>query len=238
MLYISGNVYDKYLKYKNDKPTRELESLVDIIKNQAILSLYTKVVYFRPEQGVKDLMTNDNVEPIDAQQFLASISPEIENSKEGKVYIVDLADTLFSADNKEAYLSEITRILSTILVKEEKEALTIATVHKNSKIVFTMRDPGNMVKDISNKNNEFGQVSISNPDRDERSDFLSIYSRMLGTTDKAELKLKDSSVHKEALALTSGMSYKEILQLSRLSDENVTFKELSNISKFNKVRSE
>ena len=238
MLYISGNVYDKYLKYEDGKATRELESLVDVIKSQAILSLYTKVVYFRPEQGLKDLMTKDEPEAMDVQQFLSSISPEIENSTEGKVYIIDLADTLFSAGNNDPYLNEISRILSAVVVKGEKEALTIATVNKNSKVIFIMRDPGNMIKDISNKNNEFGQVSISNPDRDERSDFLSIYSRMLGTTDKADLKLKDSQIHKEALALTSGMSYKEILQMARLSDEDITFKELSNISKFNKVQSE
>ena len=238
ILYVSGNVYDKYIKYSNGKPTRELETLVDVIKEQAILSDYTNVIYFRPEQGVVNIMSNDEPEMIDIQQFLSTIGSEIEQSKKGKVYIIDLADLFFSSDNKEAYINEISRILSAIVVKAESKALNIATVNKNSKVIFIMRDQGNMIKTIASNNNEFGQASIAYPDRDERSDFLSVFAGMLGTSDKSDLKLPASNVHKEALALTSGLSYKEILQLARLSDDNVTFKVLTNISKFNKVKSE
>ncbi|MCK5867532.1 MAG: hypothetical protein KAG14_03965, partial [Mycoplasmataceae bacterium] len=112
ILYVSGNVYDKYIKYSNGKPTRELETLVDVIKEQAILSDYTNVIYFRPEQGVVNIMSNDEPEMIDIQQFLSTIGSEIEQSKKGKVYIIDLADLFFSSDNKEAYINEISRILS------------------------------------------------------------------------------------------------------------------------------
>ena len=239
ILYVSGNVYDKFLKYDNQgKGTRDLTSLVEIIKEQAVVSGYSKIVYFRPEQGVKDLMTNDEPEAMEVQAFLSSIAPEIEHAKEGKVYIIDMADIFFSSDNKDAYINEISRILSSVIVKEESKAIKIATVNNNSKVVFVMRDQGNMVNDIANKNNEFGQVLISKPDRDERSEFISIFARMLGTTDKDDIKIKSSKAHKEALRLTSDFSYKEILQLARLSDEDVTFKVLVNISKFNKVQSD
>ena len=239
ILYVSGNVYDKFLKHDEEgKTTRELVSLVDVIKEQAIDSGYKKISYFRPEQGVKDLMTNDDPVPMGIQQFLMSISAEIETAKDGKVFIVDMADIFFSSDNKDAYISEIARILSSVVAKKESSALSIATVEDNCKVVFIMRDQGNMINDIANKNNEFGQVLIAKPDREERSNFISIFARMLGTTDKEDLKLKESTTHKEALRLTSGFSYKEILQLSRLSDEDVTFKVLINISKFNQTKSD
>ena len=239
ILFVSGNVYDKFLKYDvNKKPTRELISLVELIKERSSKMGYTSVNYFRPEMGAKDLMNDEESVKVNAKEFLSTIGASIELSNDGKVYIVDLADILLSSENKEAYIDEISRIMSAIVVKEESVPNNIIDLSKNSKVIFIMRDHGGVIKDISNKNNEFAQVVISNPDRDERKDFLRIFANKLGTTDASDLKINDSKVQKEALSLTSGYSYKEMLQLARISDENLTFKKLFNIAKFNKVKSD
>ena len=238
ILYVQGNVYDKFQKYENNLPQRELISLIDVIKGISKDSGYKSVMYFRPELGSVDLMTSEEPEGVLINEFMLNAASEIENQKEGKVYIIDMSEMFFSNNNKDAYINEIMRLLSAVVIKDESNAANIVDITNNSKVIFVMRDSGNMISEIGNKNNEFGQVNISMPDRDERSALLSVFANMIGTSDKGDLKLVDSDVHKDALGLTSGLSYKEILQLGRISDEDITFKTLVNISKFSKTKSE
>jgi len=238
ILFISGNVYDKFHRYENNEPTRNLISLVELIKELSKNVGYTSVEYFRPESGSQDLMTENEPEGKTPKDFLSEIAPTIEKSEEGKVYIIDMADTIFSSLNRDAYIDEILRILSSIVVKGESTPNNIIDLTKNNKVIFIMRDHGGVIKDISNKNNEFAQVIIPVPDREERKEFLKIFANKLGTSDASDLKINDSKVQKEALAITSGYSYKEMLQLARLSEENISFKKLVNLVKFNKVKSD
>ncbi|MCR8613183.1 MAG: AAA family ATPase [Mycoplasma sp.] len=245
ILYISGNVYDKYQEYDEKKPTRNLTFLPKIISNIAIENEYENVLYFRPEQGITNLLKekDENFDGIDnVKDFLQYIATQInqkDEKKNGDVYIVDLADIFFSEKNQETYITEISKILSAIVLRDEKKAINIVNVSNNSKFVLIMRDNGNIISDISNKNNEYALVNIPYPDINERSNFISTFGSSFGTNDQSDLKLKESKVHKEALVLTSGMSFKEILQMARLSESiDLTFKELFNISKFNKTKSD
>ena len=240
ILFVSGNVYDSFQTYVDGKPQRELESLVDRIKIYAEKSEYKAVNYFRPEMGYKNLMSEDEPIIMPINEYLNMVSNDIENETKdnSKVYIIDLADIYFSNKNEESRINEISRIISAVVIKSKKTSILVTDLKNNSKVIFVMRDSGNVVSDISSNNNEYGSVVITKPDSHERSDFIEIFARTFGTTDAGDLKSKNSKVHKEAVILTSGMGYKEILQLARISDEDNTFKSLLNISKFHKTKSE
>ena len=242
ILFISGNVYDKYQKYDDGKPKRELISLPNILAEISQKLEYKRVEYFRPNQGTLELLgTHEPDDKEDGREFLERISNEIEDTKEmeRKVYIFDLADMFFDSQSSDSNINEVMRVLSSVIIKEQKNAINITSVDATSKIVFIMRDHGNIINFLSTNNNEYAQVSISNPDMNERSDFLSTFGMSIGTADKSQIKLSTSNAHKEAIGLTSGMSYKEILQLGRIDEgESLTFKELFNLVRFNKVESE
>ena len=238
LLFISGNVYDKYIKYVDQGPKRELIGITDIILEQAKEIGYDSILYFRPEQGVRDLLDKKEPTSMSADEFFKKTTKDLETAERGQVFIIDLADIYFSSKNTNTDYESIAKMISSITAKNVDKAVKIIDPSKNHKLIFIMRDHGNIVKDLSYKNNEFGQVSIAYPDRKERSEFLQIFARTIGTTDADDLKIESSDIHKEATSITSGMSYKEILQLGRISEDDLTFKQLINLVKFNNVQSE
>ena len=239
LLFVSGNVYDKYQTYKDGAPQRELTSLPMIIKEMAIINGYDNVEYFRHEKGLIDLMDEKVEDPsLSINDFLLGVANNMETLACSKVYILDLADSLFSSKNNEVLLDEVLRIFSAMTIKPNEKAIEITDIKNNSKLVLIMRDSGNVIQDWSNKNNEYGHALISRPDRNEISDLLSIFAKSIGSNDSSELQNKDSDTHKEALTLTTGSSYKEILQLARISENDISFKELYNLSRFSKTQSE
>ena len=238
LLFVSGNVYDKYVKYDGDKATRDLLGITDVIVEQAKGMGYDTITYFRPEQGSKDLLSNDDPAQMTAAEFFKATTNSIESTDRGQVFIIDLADVYFSSQNSNGHFETIAKMISSITAKKVNSASKIISAEKNHKLIFVMRDSGNIVKDLTYKNNEFGQVSIAYPDREERSDFFHIFANSIGSTDASDLKIVGSDVHKEAVAITSGMSYKEIIQLGRISEGDLSFKKLINLVKFNNVQSE
>ena len=256
LLFISGNVYDSYLLegYKpNVMPEKKLYSLKDIIAEYSSNVLgYRTVEYFRPLKGSKNLMSEDSQwNNKTFSNHLGSIIAEIEDDKkesdnnkpERKVYILDVADIYLDHENKgeSSLIGMMSHMISVFLAKEKDDAKNITSMGSegdNSKIIFVMRDIGGVSNVLTSNNLESESINISKPDIDERANFIKTFASRFGTINTSELRNSENAILKDAAASTDGMNFREILQLGRITQNDLSFKELLNKSKFNDEKSQ
>ena len=260
-----------YLKdiFSNAESENGFVSLTDVIayycnhvKNEKVKSVH----YFSPSNGLIDYSDDAKYKTINKQEqeenqnelglndatlendltaYLDSLNDEIKatnknNASFSRLDIIDCSDIFFDKGAMQgvppAKLSQL--IADFMEFNENIKAVRFITNFK--KLILYSRNPSTLTNFFSTNNIEFASVVIQKPSKEERSDFFKIYSGYFINA-KETIKDPNSDDFKDAVVITDGLSYREILQLAKLEVENsekYTFKQLYNIANFNKKQSE
>ena len=197
------------------------------------------------EQNQDDLGLNDATNDNDLTAYLDQLNDEIKataknNNQFSRLDIIDCSDIFFDKGAMQgvppAKLSQL--IADFMEFNENIKAVRFITNFK--KLILYSRNPSTLTNFFSTNNIEFASVVIQKPSKEERSDFFKTYGNYFINV-KDTINDPDSDDFKDAVVITDGLSYREILQLAKLevaSDEKYTFKQLYNIANFNKKQSE
>ncbi|MXR11262.1 Clp protease [Mesomycoplasma hyorhinis] len=178
--------------------------------------------------------------------FINSIIEEINaykndlvNEKEKKrVYIIDWGDLLTQNGDQSVTSSVLAGLIKTFIDNLEHN---VAGVKKsNFKLIFICKNKDNLNNVIYNKNPEINFISIAKPDSEERKKIFEIILKDEFNKNLTEpIKVKTSQFD-EVISLTNDLSFREIIQLLKVSQiskfEN--FKSLYTTIFFNKKQSE
>ena len=109
------------------------------------------------------------------------------------------------------------------------------------KLVIIARN-SNVVNSLMTNNVEFASINIAKPNKDEREEFFKLYGNKF-TNLKDTIGDYDHYDFKNAISISSGLSFREMLQLSKLNiNDNLgkefTFSELYKLATFFKKDSE
>lgn len=245
LLFIEGNVYDTFAFEKD----RRIFNLKDKIKDIAKRSGYKHISYFDPILGEYDLMKDkiddliNDPKPISYDEYLQEklmdiLKTKVDNTLDQRVYIFNTADIYFDNNNSEQFALIANLINSSLFENITKNSKEISDLQYNPKIIMITRSINNIYNLITNKNIEFASISINLPDYEERQNIFNNFATKFDISNTSELK-QNAKIRNEAIALTDGMSCKEILQLTRVvNDEQITFRELFYLAKFSKKDSE
>lgn len=262
IIVVSGNVYDVIPKTMYDTAPNGKNkplNIYDIISNVAQNHNFKNVISFVPSKGREFLLgeeekieSNDQSEINFGQsesdnttitQFLDWVAADIEEiNKEGsgldsKVFIVDFADFYFDQATNGELLHAAMKVIAAIVEKKYPNLRDVSQTSKQSKLIFIARDANNLVKMISNKNDEFASVVIAKPNMQERQELFKAAHEFKNIENAVKIR-EDSKEQQEAVALTDGFTIKEILQLARIDFDVKSFKELFMLAQFNKKDSE
>lgn len=197
------------------------------------------------EQNQSDLGLNDATNDNDLTAYLDQLNDEIKataknNNQFSRLDIIDCSDIFFDKGAAQGVpppkLSQL--IADFMEFNENIKAVRFITNFK--KLILYSRNPSTLTNFFSTNNIEFASVVIQKPSKEERSDFFKTYGNYFINV-KDTINDPDSDDFKDAVVITDGLSYREILQLAKLevaSDEKYTFKQLYNIANFNKKQSE
>ena len=271
ILLVSGNINELfYLQDIFPKAkSNGFVSLTDVIAyycNHVKANPVKTVHYFSPSDGQIDYSLDkdkpksneekeqaqnqdelglDNTADNDLTAYLDQLNDEIKataknNNQFSRLDIIDCSDIFFDKGAMQgvppAKLSQL--IADFMEFNENIKAVRFITNFK--KLILYSRNPSTLTNFFSTNNIEFASVVIQKPSKEERSDFFKTYSDYFVNV-KDTIEDPDSDDFKDAVVITDGLSYREILQLAKLevaSDEKYTFKQLYNIANFNKKQSE
>ncbi|MBR4486726.1 hypothetical protein IKS57_05285 [bacterium] len=253
-----------------DAQSNGFVSLTDVIayycnhkKNDKVESVH----YFSPAVGLIDYSDDDKSKINDEKQqednqnelglnddailendltaYLDALNDEIKatnknNASFSRLDIIDCSDIFFDKGAMQGIPpAKLSQLIADFM--EFNENIKAVRFIKNfKKLILYSRNPSTLTNFFSTNNIEFASVVIQKPSKEERSDFFKVYSSYFINV-KETIKDSNSDDFKDAVVITDGLSYREILQLAKLevdNSEKYTFKQLYNIANFNKKQSE
>ena len=269
IILVSGNINELfYLKdIFEDAHSTGFVSLTDIIayyckykKSEAVKSIH----YFSPSDGLIDysldvnktinnkkdqesideLGLNDAISDNDLTSYLDTLNDEIKNTAQqnslfSRLDIIDCSDIFFDKGSMQGISpAKLSQLIADFMQFNENIKIT-RFIQNFKKLILYSRNPSTLTNFFSTNNVEFASVVIQKPSKEERSDFFKIYSNYFLNI-KSTIQDENSDDFKDAVTITDGLSYREILQLAKLEigDDKYTFKQLYNLANFNKKQSE
>lgn len=197
------------------------------------------------QQNQDALGINDPISENDLTAYLDSLNDEIRataqnNTAFSRLDIIDCSDIFFDKGAMQGVPPAKLSQLIADFMEFNENIKVIRFISNFKKLVLYSRNPSTLTNFFSTNNVEFASVVIQKPSKEERSEFFKTYSDYFINV-KDTIKDQNSDDFKDAVVITDGLSYREILQLAKLevdSKETFTFKQLYNIANFNKKQSE
>ena len=272
IILISGNIYDLF-PLTESMESRVLTDLPHAVANFLHKNLdFNEVWKYSSVDGIIDLLDKDNLvkeanndedkkdddefgfgdevnDKTSFDKYLDLMIKYIESfsfsdNVAKRAFLIDFLDVHWSTTQLPTFVDKIAKILSLYLDKYKLNQ-QINNFSKNffPKLIILQRAPEQFTDWIKINNLEYANVNFALPSNQERSRFLQLFARKFDITDVNELVNVSNKVHNEAVALTSRLSFKEILQFARIEDttdvnKEYTFKELYSLAMFNKKDSE
>lgn len=166
---------------------------------------------------------------ISLKEYLNWMNSEIKNLKndktksKSKYFVINFADIFMNDRVSDLSTTEFSQILESLIDQVNTNASKFK--NDNIKLIIISHNP-NIVSTFITNNTEFASVTILKPDKNEREDFLKRYSTRFQNL-KNTLSNIDHPDFKEAIAISNGLSFREIFQLSKLDTNSFANKELS-----------
>lgn len=266
IILVSGNIDDVIsIKSKNylfptDKKVDQFISIVDLIKEYGINKKYNIIDYFSASKGIIHLIKKNDIvcdkresdgfeeitTPISIEDYINSITAslnsidDMKQSAHSSIYIIDCSDIFFDKSGNGITPTKLAELISNFLTFN-KNSNCIDLINERKKIIFIARNPETITNFIPVNNIEFASVLLAKPDKNEREDFFNSYKSLFNVKDTINDPTHED--FKNAISITDSLSFKEILQLAKLSlndisDSTLTFNQLYNLANFNKKDSE
>lgn len=248
-------------------------SFIDLTKFLSIKSFqdFTNVnvfSYFSPKQGIvliskenPDVITkpknnnqqdeeNENffeehngVESLD--EYIEWISTQLSDAKNNfdrsnkSIFVLNFSDILLNQNTSNLVMLKLSELLEAFI--EFKKTSSNKFKNDYYKLVIIARN-SNVVNSLMTNNVEFASINIAKPNKDEREEFFKLYGNKF-TNLKDTIGDYDHYDFKNAISISSGLSFREMLQLSKLNiNDNLgkefTFSELYKLATFFKKDSE
>ena len=268
IILISGNINELfYLSdiFKDAKNTNGFVTLTDIIAyycNHRPKPVQ-RIHYFNPSSGLVDYSINkeavkkeqeqNNQEQSDLgiesggndlNEYLDQLNNEIIeaakiSNSDSTLDIIDCSDIFFDKSSAQGITPAKLAQLVADYMQFNDHTKVVQFITNFKKLVLYSRNPSTLTNFFSTNNVEFASVIIQKPSKEERDDFFKTYSPYFINA-KSTINDPSSDDFKDAVVITDGLSYREILQLAKLNTDNTeyTIKQLYNIANFNKKQSE
>ena len=166
---------------------------------------------------------------------------KMENTEENSMHIIDCSDLFLDKSLQGIQSSKLAQLISTFLrFKESQNSIQI--IKNRKKLILLARNPESITNFIPVNNIEFSSIDLLKPNKKEREEFIEKFGNTFDV--KETIKNKEHDDFRDAVAITDGLSFREILQLAKLTtDENtndnpLTFKQLYSLATFNRQNSE
>ena len=181
---------------------------------------------------------------IGIDQYIDWLTQQINEYKESKdhanvLFVINFADILFNNNNANLAYLKIAQLIESFL--EFRKIIVNKFKNDYYKMVIICRNP-QIINSLITNNIEFASVNLAKPDKDEREDFFKIYGNRFKNLKDTVMNF-DHNDFREAIAISSGLSFREIFQLAKLNDFDLTaqefsFAELYKVATFFKKESE
>ena len=177
-------------------------------------------------------------------QYIDWLNQQVELFKESNkvskiIFVINFADILFNDRNPNLSFVKLAQLIESFL---EYRSVIVNKFKKDYyKVIIICRNP-QVINSLITNNVEFASINIAKPNKEEREEFLQNYSRRFDNL-KETISNFDHPDFREAVAISSGLSFREIFQLTKLdvldiSNKNLTFAELYKLATFFKKESE
>lgn len=270
IILVSGNIDDilpSYFLENNESsivPTK-LFNIKDYIKEMLKINPscnLSTLKYFSPSQGILDLLnsnknTNNNsnnekndFDDFDEQEnnisgineFINEITSSLSNKEETytdlmSLYIIECSEIFLDKSGNGITPAKLSELISNFT--RFNSGNFISALKNNKKLILLARNPETITNFVPVNNLEFSSIVISKPNKDERNEFFKSFKKLFDI--KETFNDPDHDDYKEALVISDGLSFKEIMQLAKFKNDNVdkpTFKQLYNMANFNRQNSE
>jgi len=262
----------KMVNFENNKKSElnKFISLPNYLALHAFEKKYEKIEFFSASKGLlnldinkkilkneydqnKNILENDedddfeNSEIKSLDEYINNLNEyinnieNIESKSENSMHIIDCSELFLDKSGQGIQIPKLAQLISTFLRFKEGQS-SISIIQNRKKLILLARNPGSITNFIPVNNVEFAAIDLLKPNKEEREEFISNFSSVFDV--KNTIKDKEHEDFKDAVAITDGLSFREILQLAKLTsdrDENnelLTFKQLYSLATFNKQNSE
>ena len=264
-------IYSKSVDYKSLCESLKLKPLDDkstfielttFISECAKQMNYNVIKYFSPNKGIVDYLNQNQIIEVEQNKindefkefnepsianslidFINMVKDEFQKSKndekaKSKIFILKMGDVLLEK-NTNLEPIQLANLINSFVEFENEEINKF--MRTKFKFIIISRTTQGFNQFISNNNVEFNSLSMLLPNKNERENFYKIFKDRFIFL-KPSCKEIGHQDFKEVVALSDGMSFRELFQFSKISpliiDDELSFKELYSIVSFNKKESE
>lgn len=180
---------------------------------------------------------------IDIEEFIDTVSNALKTKEwlkntSGSLYIVECDDHFLNQLKNKISPNKFAELINNFIMLNSNSNLE-NFLQYNKKLVLLTKNPEVLINFVPTSNLEFHNVVIEKPCRRERNIFFQSFQKWFDL--KNTFHDSNHSDYQEALTISQGLSFKELLQLAKFNhsiDNKPTFKQLYNMANFNKKNSE